>query len=438
MVEKELGETMKKRFVLVLIVTAGIIGFVMFQNQNHDSLTEKPFSEKEQVLESLKDDVEEEFLNWIEKNYPKAISKLYKELETRSYEETMWHEVTGYSFLVLQDLFQKKYDKMTNVKILENKDSSAVLSFVGDISLADNWSIMPKYDERGKGVYGILSEDIVKIMTESDWMVANSEFTVSNRGTAIPGKLYTFRAKPERLTIYSEMGVDLVTLANNHVYDFGQDAFLDMLQYLDEYQIPHIGAGKNIEEASMPYYLIINGYKVAFLNATRAEKHILTPAATETSEGVFYCYDPTNMIQKIQEVRKESDIVISIIHFGKEGSHELEKEQVESARAYINAGSDMVIGHHAHTLQGIEFYNHKPIIYNLGNFIFNSEVDETAIFQVVLKNNKELEYKIIPALQINEYTDILEKEGKQKVIQELNSWSTNAVITEEGIIQEFN
>ena len=79
-------------------------------------------------------------------------------------------------------------------------------------------------------------------------MVANSEFTVSNRGTKMAGKQYTFRAKPERLTIYDEMGVDLVTLANNHVYDFGRDAFLDMLDSFDKYEIPRIGAGKNIEE----------------------------------------------------------------------------------------------------------------------------------------------------------------------------------------------
>ena len=428
---------MKKRVIFAFIIIVVLVGIILFFRKDQKPILEQIPSEKEQVFEILKNNIQEDFLNWIDTNYPKAISKLYKGLQKNDYEESIWHDVTGYSFLVLQDFFENKYDFMANVKVLDTKNP-ATLSFVGDVSLADNWSIMPAYDAREKKIYGILSNEIVDIMKKSDLMVVNSEFTVSNRGSAMAGKMYTFRAKPERLSIYEEMGVDLVTLANNHVYDFGRDAFLDMLKHLDEYKIPHIGAGENIEEASRPYYFIINGYKVAFLNATRAEKYVLTPGATETSEGVFYCYDPTNMIQKIQEVRKDSDMVISIIHFGKEGSHELEKEQMESARAYIEAGSDMVIGHHAHTLQGIEFYQHKPIIYNLGNFIFNSDVDETAIFQVKLKDNKELEYYIIPALQQNEYTDILIGKGKQKVIQELNSWSIHARITEEGKIEEFN
>lgn len=427
----------KKKVFYVIILMIILAGSIFLYKKEDIKQEETPISIEEQIKELLKDKEEENFLNWINEKYPKAFIKIQKKLENNSYDQMMWHEVTGYSYLVLQDLFSDKYTSMNNVKVLETKNPS-VMSFVGDISLADNWSIMPKYDERGKGVFGILSENVVKVMTESDLMVANSEFTVSNRGNPMPGKLYTFRAKPERLSIYEEMGVDLVTLANNHVYDFGRDAFLDMLSSFEEYKIPHIGAGRNLEEASMAYYFIINGYKIAFLNATRAEKYILTPAATENQEGVFYCYDPTNMINQIKKVREESDFVISIIHFGKEGYHELEKEQVESARAYIEAGSDAVIGHHAHTLQGIEFYNHKPIVYNLGNFIFNAEIDDTAIFQIILKENGEMEYQILPALQKNEYTDLLQGEEKERVLQDLQSWSINTIISDDGKVIEAN
>ena len=76
-------------------------------------------------------------------------------------------------------------------------DQDYTISIVGDISLADNWSVMPQYDSRGKGVNGILSDEVLKVMRESDFMVANNEFTVSNRGAKTPGKYYTFRAKPE-------------------------------------------------------------------------------------------------------------------------------------------------------------------------------------------------------------------------------------------------
>ena len=274
-------------------------------------------------------------------------------------------------------------------------------------------------------------------MRSSDVMIANSEFTVSDRGNKLPNKMYTFRATPSRLAIYEEMGIDLVTLANNHVYDYGSIAFNDMLDAFLEYNIPHIGAGHNIEEAMMPYYFIVNGYKFAFVNANRSEKNIMTPGATENSEGVFRCYDSTDMINLIKNLRPNSDYVIAIIHYGRENSHELEDVQISSSKAYIDAGADVVVGHHAHVLQGIEFYNHKPIIYNLGNFLFNDEEIDTAIFKIILNDNGSLEYYMVPALQKNEYTDILIGFDKQRVIDDINSWSINAKVDEDGKISEI-
>jgi poly-gamma-glutamate synthesis protein (capsule biosynthesis protein) len=209
-----------------------------------------------------------------------------------------------------------------------------------------------------------------------------------------------------------------------------------MLDELNKYNIPYIGAGHNLEEASMPYFYIINGYKIALLNGTRAEKYILTPAATDDEPGVFRCYDTTNMVNKIKEVREESDFVITIMHFGKESSHNLETEQINSAKEYIDAGSDIIIGHHAHVLQGIEFYNGKPIIYNLGNFIFNAETVDTAIFQILLDKSGKMEYKMIPAIQKNKYTDLLYDDQKQRLINDFNSWSINARMDEDGMIFE--
>ena len=425
--------------ILCVVLLIGIIVLLIPKNNKEEKKEEKPKEEiiKIDYVKEIKNklnDIDEDFLIWIDNNYVNSLEKMYNILESTEYNEELWHDITGYSYIVLNDLYNNKYESMKNVKIIDTEDV-ATLSFVGDISLADNWYIMPKYDERG-GIKGILSEKVLKIMTESDLMVANSEFTVSNRGTKMSGKQYTFRAKPERLKIYDEMGVDLVTLANNHVYDFGKDAFLDMLDHFDQYNIPHIGAGHNLNEAKEAYFFIVNGYKIAFINGTRAEKYILTPGATETTEGVFRCYDPTNMINEIKKLKQESDFVITIMHFGKEGSHELEKEQVDSAKKYIDAGSDVVIGHHAHVLQGIEFYKNKPIIYNLGDFIFNGNTEDTAIFQIKLSNNKQMEYYIYPAQQKNMFTDLLEGKEKEKLIKDIISWSINATIDNDGKIKE--
>ena len=386
------------------------------------------------VYDKLKEsNIDKKFIIWIDQNFENSLYKMESYLNEKEYSDNLWHNATGYSYKVLNDFYTGKYIDNDSVKIIKSKDIST-LDFVGDISLADNWSVAPQYDSRKKKVLGILSQEVVNIMNNSDFMVVNSEFTVSNRGKAMAGKQYTFRAKPERLNIYHEMGVDLALLANNHVYDFGKDAFLDMFDAFKNVKIPTIGAGHNLEEAMKPYYAIVNGYKIAFLNASRAEKYRLTPGATATTPGIFLCYDTTNMVNAIKKAKEESDFVISIIHFGKELSHSLEKEQTSSARLYIDSGSDMVVGHHAHVLQGVEIYKDKPIIYNLGNFIFNGNTIDTAIYEVKIDKDGNMEYYMIPAIQKAVYTSLANASDKARIIKNINSWSINAYIDSNGKI----
>ena len=425
-------------FILIILIITYTILLKDYQNKDNSTTNELTL-----LITNIKDNIDNEniddsFLTWINDNYGiSALKKIDSYLENNEYNESVWHKATSKSYFVLNDLYNKTYDDMDNIKIIEN-DKKNTISFVGDVSLADNWYIMPKYDERKKGIYGILSEDTIKVMTESSIMVANSEFTISDRGEKMPNKLYTFRASPKRIPIYDQMGVDLLTLANNHVYDFGKDAFYDMLDSLNEYKIPYIGAGKNIDEAKKPYYFILNGYKIAFVNATRAEKYILTPEATSSDGGVFRCYDHEPLKDLITEIKKESDYVILLVHWGREDSHELEQVQIDTSKIYIDAGADIIIGTHAHVLQGIDFYNHKPIIYNLGDFIFNDETKDTGIFQIRLNDNGNMDYYFIPAKEENEYTKLLYDSEKEQVINNINSWSINAFIDNNGKVEEKN
>ncbi len=318
---------------------------------------------------------------------------------------------------------------------VEKEPKIATLSFVGDVSLADNWYIAPKYDSRG-GISGVLGDSMLNLMKDSTFMVANSEFTVSNRGTKMKNKTYTFRAKPERLKIYDEMGVDLVSLANNHVYDFGKDAFLDMLDAFEKYKIPHVGAGRNLEEAKEAYITEINGKTFAFFGTTRAEKNILTPGATKNSEGVFRCYDPTEAVELIKKLDKKVDFVVPLVHFGRENSHDLEKVQIDTAKKFIDAGADIIIGHHAHVLQGFEFYKDKLIVYNLGNFLFNDLETDTMLFQISMDETGKMEYSVFPALQKDEKTSLVSGAKKSQIIKDLNSWSVNVKIDSDGKIEK--
>lgn len=425
--------------VLMIIIIICMIPIYITENSlsKEKIIKEEKNISKEELISSILsynivETVNKEFLEWISKEYSiSVLEELNNSLKQSQYNSQIWHNLTNNSLIVLQD----QYNKISNDKtkrISSQNQSEITISFVGDVSLADNWYIMPKYDERNKKVYGILSEDVVNIMTSSDIMVANNEFTISNRGTKIPNKLYTFKASPERLTIYKEMGVDLVTLANNHIYDYGEEAFLDALDALEEYDIPYIGAGRNLEEAKQPYYFIINGYKIGFVNATRAEKFILTKEATETNGGVLKCYDPTTFIQVIEDTKRHSDYVIALVHWGREDSSELEQVQIDTAKQYIDAGADVIVGSHAHTLQGIDFYKEKAIIYNLGDFIFNNETKDTGIFQLKINQDGTLQYYFKPCKEREEYTYLLTVEEQKRVLAKMSSLSPNVMIKEDG------
>lgn len=386
---------------------------------------------------NVSDQFEPDFLKWVLKNYGnESLKNLENILKNDSYEQSVWHELTGNSYFVLQDLYKNVYETQDNVTLVGGVKDSVSISFAGDVSLADNWHIMPYYHKRGEDISGLFSKSILTYMKESDWMVVNNEFSFSNRGEPMARKLYTFRGKPENVSLYHDMGVNMVTLANNHVYDFGRDSFFDTLDTLRNANIPFIGAGRNLEEAAKPYYLIINGYKIAFLNATRAEKFILTPGASETSDGVFRCYDPSLFASKIALEKEKSDFVVALVHFGKEDSHGLEDVQVESSKFYIDSGADMVIGSHAHVLQGAEFYKGKLIAYNLGNFLFNNSTIDTGILTWHLKKDGSSEFSFLPAIQKNCYTDLLVDDQALSLYRNMTKWSVNAIFLENGKIIE--
>lgn len=391
------------------------------------------FEDKEVIgsIMSYDNTLESSFLEFIYDEYGRnSLLEIEKSLINDTYNADIWHKVTGKSYIVLNDLYYDRYDNMDNVKIV-NTNGVVNISFVGDISLADNFDIIPYYDSRNEGIFGILSTEVVDRMKSSDIMIANNEFAVTNGNNKI-NKLYNFKAKPERLDIYKEMGVDLVSLANNHVYDYGEDGLLDTIKYLNEHDIPNIGAGKNIDEATKPYYFIAGGYKFSFISASRAEKNVVTPSAENNKPGIFWCYNPELLIETIKKEKEVSDFVILLIHWGREDSHELEEVQMETGKLYIDAGADIVIGSHAHMLQGFEFYNNKLIAYNLGDFIFNRETKDTGMLSVYINAIGDIKYEFIPCEQDNYKTSILYDSEKRRVIDDMRNYSINTTILDDG------
>lgn len=314
------------------------------------------------------------------------------------------------------------------------------ICFAGDINLDENWCTTLFLNQQENGIHDCISEELIEHMQQADIMCLNNEFTYSTGGSSLPGKLYTFRANPERVTILQELGVNLVKLANNHVYDYGKQALLDTFDTLEEAGISYMGAGRNLEEAMEPVYMELDGRTVAFVAASRAEKNKMTPQATENEPGILRCYDTTLFLETIAEAKEHADFVLAYVHWGTEYSYELEEVQLTTGKEYLDAGADVVIGAHSHCLQGMEYYEGKPIIYSLGNYWFNEKTLDTMLLDLHFYGNDEeshLEVQVIPAVQSGYRTQIVtEAEEQEHIYSFLEDISVNVEIDEEGKVRE--
>lgn len=276
-------------------------------------------------------------------------------------------------------------------------------------------------------------------MTGTDIFYLNHEYCISDQGTPLQGKYYTFRANPERMSLLEEMGTDLVSLANNHVYDYGEDSLIDTTELLKNNSIPYVGGGVNIADAKQPVYFIVNGIKIGFVAASNAEKNRYTPQATEDSAGILLAYDTTEYNEVIENASKECDYLIAYIHWGTEDSNVLNSEQQEMGREFLDSGADIVVGGHPHVLQGMEYVDGKPIIYSLGDFWFNGETKYTGLLQLHLNLDGLQEMSFVPCQQTNYTTQYLETPEEQEALYTfLERLSINIDIDENGVITETN
>ena len=313
--------------------------------------------------------------------------------------------------------------------------------FAGDINLDENWETTSYLDSVGGDIAECISLELIEIMNDADIMCLNNEFTYSTRGEALAGKAYTFRADPSRVSVLEDLGVDVVTLANNHVYDYGEEALLDTFDTLEDAGIEYFGAGKDLEEAMEPVYFEIDGKTVAFVGASRAEKYqLVTLQATESTPGILRCYDTELFLEVIEEARGNADFVIAFVHWGTEYSTVLEDVQLETGRLYLDAGCDAVIGAHSHCLQGMEYYDGKPIVYSLGNYWFNDKTLDTMLLELHFygdDNEQHLELSVIPAVQSDCRTQIATSSDEQERIYDyIESISLNITIDDGGKVAE--
>ncbi|WP_295458694.1 CapA family protein [uncultured Thiodictyon sp.] len=239
---------------------------------------------------------------------------------------------------------------------------TVTLAVVGDIMLDESPGTAI---ERGQDPFAPFAAQL----DGADIRIGNLECVVATQGEAEPGKPYTFRAHPRTLQPLKRH-FDAVTLANNHSGDFGPGAFAEMLGLLDQAGIGRFGGGINLAQAHRPLIIERNGLRIAFLGYDEFLPRSFEAGADQP--GVAWSEDE-QVERDIARARgtDHADLVIPIMHWGWEHDTIASPRQRQLARLMIDAGADAVIGGHPHVTQDTEQYRGKPIIYSLGNFVFN-------------------------------------------------------------------
>lgn len=254
--------------------------------------------------------------------------------------------------------------------------------------------------------------DTLDIFRKTDLRICNLECVISDKGQpwTITPKVFHFRSDRKNAGVLKKAQINMVSLANNHVLDYEEEALLDMLETLDRKGIEHAGAGINSVEASSLAVSEIPGQKsifkvgmIAFTDNEQEWEAIDQP-------GVFYV--PVDLkdkraqvlIKEIEKAKKDVDILIVSAHWGPNWGYRPEFQHIPFAKALIDAGADIIFGHSAHVFQGVEIYKGKPILYSTGNFIDDYAVDkierndQSFIYLMEIEGEKIVRLKLCPTV----------------------------------------
>lgn|GEM_PF-653289 len=228
---------------------------------------------------------------------------------------------------------------------------------------------------------------VSEFINDFDLAFCNLECPVSAVGQST-GKIYCFRADTSYFSGVQDAGFNLFSLANNHIIDWGEKACLDTKQLIEKNNLYVVGAGKDQAEAQAPLSIKMNGLKFAFLASVGIPlKDMIWPISKSGPAQA----NLEQLVELILKIRQTVDYIVVSLHWGTEYEHLPRSHQVIWAHTLINAGADLIIGHHPHVLQSIEYYNNRVILYSLGNFIFDQHKlyqRQSGVFSCIFKKGR--------------------------------------------------
>lgn len=243
-----------------------------------------------------------------------------------------------------------------------NADRPVTLVAVGDLCFAGG--VDRAYDRSARG-YPFAH--IADVLRKADIAFGNLECVLSNRGSPVP-KRYNFRGRPAWAARIREAGFDIVSMANNHTQDYGRAAMMDTIQALRSASVRSVGAGATLTEARKLQTITVRGLRVGFLAYLGMFPPILPIVADRPSVAMGY---PDRVATDVRRARGRVDVLVVSLHAGVEGSLVPSSRQREIAFAAVDAGADLILGHHPHVVQPIVKRGKATIAYSLGNCVFN-------------------------------------------------------------------
>ena len=289
---------------------------------------------------------------------------------------------------------------------------------VGDIMLSRN--VASKIKKYNDSDYPFLK--LKEVLKSSDFNFANLESPITT-GPEIQTGQMIFHANPGIEKNLKENNFLVLSLANNHIPNFGDIGIKNTIELLKSQRIQYSGAGANETDAYAPAYLEKNGIRFAFLSYNDSDVVPLSYKAGATSYGTAFMN-----IEKLQEniktAKQNSDFVIISMHSGTEYVNDPNISQTEFAHSAIDNGADLVLGHHPHVVQTLEKYKNKYIFYSLGNFIFDQmwsqDTKNGLLVKFYISKNKNVKFSLIPIV-IEDYSQprLANEEEKVKILKRL-------------------
>ncbi|HLL65929.1 MAG TPA: CapA family protein [Micromonosporaceae bacterium] len=266
------------------------------------------------------------------------------------------------------------------------------LAFGGDVHFTDRTARLLRDPDTAFG-------PAAAVLRAADLTVVNLETAVTERGTREP-KTYTFRTPPTAFDALRAAGIDAASLANNHALDYGRVGLADTLDNADRAQFKVFGAGRNADAAYAPLIVPVRGVRVGLVGFSQVRDLAEPWAPTADRSGIAMAWDVERSVAAVAAARRDADLVIAFNHWGQEGNACPTADQKRFAAQVAGAGADVIIGAHAHVLQGDGWLGQTYVAYGLGNFLWysTSHSTDTGILKLTIEGRRVVSSTLVPAV----------------------------------------